>query len=189
MTRSRPNELNLTFAIAAHHKRSHCRGSQRDRRHHSLRRQCCSSSCLSLGAQAPRARRVCSSESPTSRSPILAYRLTAQFDVDGSLYGYMSDFTRTMLPDIHTRSGCGRSIIKQVWPSPRAKKIWKTVRKAQQVALDSLDNKDGRAVYAADPDRAARELIAEAGWGSRFTHRLGHGIGLQVVSCSFSSPS
>ena len=27
-------------------------------------------------------------------------------------------------------------------------------------------------------DRAAREVIADAGYGERFIHRVGHGIGL-----------
>ncbi|ORY88833.1 peptidase M24, structural domain-containing protein [Leucosporidium creatinivorum] len=107
----------------------------------------------------------------------------ALFDVDGSLHGYMSDFTRTMLPDIHTRSchGFGKPKILQQWPSARAEKIWKTVHKAQEAALAALVNQnDTHVVYATDADRAARGVIAEEGWEKYFTHRLGHGIGLQV---------
>ena len=33
---------------------------------------------------------------------------------------------------------------------------------------------------AQDVDRAARSVIAEAGYGDRFVHRTGHGIGLEV---------
>ncbi|GAA5899909.1 hypothetical protein JCM8208_005539 [Rhodotorula glutinis] len=106
----------------------------------------------------------------------------ALFDVDGSLFGYQSDFTRTMLPDPPS-SRFSRSPPPHKWPSARAEKVWRTVRLAQQAALDTLvaptANKT-RAVHAADVDRAARRVIEDAGWGAYFTHRLGHGIGLEV---------
>jgi len=35
-------------------------------------------------------------------------------------------------------------------------------------------------VAACDVDRAARRIIEEAGYGDAFTHRTGHGIGLEV---------
>lgn len=89
-----------------------------------------------------------------------------------------------MLPDIHTRSchGFGKTKILQQWPSPRAEKIWKTVQKAQKAALASLVNhNETHVVYAADADRAAREVIAEEGWEKYFTHRLGHGALLLLL--------
>ena len=35
-------------------------------------------------------------------------------------------------------------------------------------------------VAAEDVDRAARAVITDAGYGERFVHRTGHGIGLEV---------
>ncbi|GAA5851033.1 hypothetical protein JCM9279_005265 [Rhodotorula babjevae] len=107
----------------------------------------------------------------------------ALFDVDGSLFGYMSDFTRTMLPDPPS-SRFSRSRSPPKWPSARAEKVWRTVRLAQQAALDALvtrsSNETSAVVHAADVDRAARSVTEAAGWGAYFTHRLGHGIGLEV---------
>ncbi|BGP38723.1 hypothetical protein JCM10449v2_002658 [Rhodotorula kratochvilovae] len=103
----------------------------------------------------------------------------ALFDVDGSLFGYQSDFTRTMLPD--PPSSRFRPSPERRWPSPRAERIWTTVRAAQQAALDALLTPNGsRVVHAAEVDRAARAVIEQEGWGEYFTHRLGHGIGFEV---------
>ena len=35
-------------------------------------------------------------------------------------------------------------------------------------------------VKARDLDKAARDVITEAGYGEYFTHRLGHGLGISV---------
>ncbi|GAA6005786.1 hypothetical protein JCM11491_004010 [Sporobolomyces phaffii] len=103
----------------------------------------------------------------------------ALFDVDGSLFGYMSDFTRTMLPDETVRGGTKQAVC--AWPNARAKKMFETVQRAQRAALDQLltPGKDD-VVHAAEVDWAARDVIAAEGWGEYFTHRLGHGIGLEV---------
>ena len=50
------------------------------------------------------------------------------------------------------------------------------VREAQQVAVDAVEP----GVTAADVDRAAREVIEDAGYGDEFIHRTGHGVGLDV---------
>jgi Xaa-Pro dipeptidase len=76
--------------------------------------------------------------------------------------GYSSDVTRTVV--------FGK-------PSERQRKVWGIVQKAQQVALDTA--KPGVECQAVDA--AARKVIVEAGFGPAykfFTHRLGHGIGL-----------
>lgn len=102
-------------------------------------------------------------------------------DVGGSLMGYVSDFTRTMLPGKEAKNLDGGEEGKSKWPDERAKKVWETVREAQEAALDSLVTKreggSGRrdTVRAMDVDRAAREVITREGWGNRFSHRLGHG--------------
>lgn len=90
-------------------------------------------------------------------------------DVDGSLFGYQSDITRTMLPN--NKNG------EKLWPNERAKRIWETVKLAQLAALESLSIKD---VRAKEVDKSARDVITKEGWGIYFSHRLGHGLSLQV---------
>ncbi|MCY1054474.1 Xaa-Pro peptidase family protein [Nannocystis sp. SCPEA4] len=85
-------------------------------------------------------------------------------DAGGALHDYQSDVTRT-------------------WPfgpvSSAQARAWQAVHRAQTAALAEL--RPGRSCEAADA--AARAAIAVAGYGNdygRFTHRLGHGIGLQT---------
>jgi Xaa-Pro dipeptidase len=85
--------------------------------------------------------------------------------VDGGcrVEGYSSDVTRSIV--------FGK-------PSDKQKKIWDTVRQAQRAAFKAC--RPGAACE--DIDRAAREVIEEAGFGpgyKYFSHRLGHGIGLE----------
>ncbi|MCR4395993.1 MAG: Xaa-Pro peptidase family protein [Candidatus Saccharicenans sp.] len=85
--------------------------------------------------------------------------------VDGGcrVEGYSSDVTRTLV--------FGRA-------SDRHKKIWEVVRRAQLAALKAC--RPG--VACEDVDRAARKVIEDAGFGPGykfFSHRLGHGIGLE----------
>jgi Xaa-Pro aminopeptidase len=54
--------------------------------------------------------------------------------------------------------------------------VYDAVREAQEAAIRSIV--PGTA--AQDVDRAARAVIAAAGYGDRFIHRTGHGIGLEV---------
>lgn len=60
--------------------------------------------------------------------------------------------------------------------SPKFRRIYEIVRKAQAKAIEAI--RPG--VTAEEVDAAARHVIAEAGFGRRFTHGLGHGIGLAV---------
>ncbi|MDI6698196.1 MAG: Xaa-Pro peptidase family protein [Candidatus Saccharicenans sp.] len=85
--------------------------------------------------------------------------------VDGGcrVEGYSSDVTRTLV--------FGRA-------TDRQKKIWETVRKAQLAALKAC--RPG--ATCEEVDRAARKIIEAAGFGPGyryFSHRLGHGIGLE----------
>lgn len=85
-------------------------------------------------------------------------------DAGGSLHGYRSDISRSAL-------------VGEV--APAHLRIWEVVREAQAAALALL--RPG--VIVSDVDAAARAVIDGAGFGPayhRFTHRLGHGIGLQV---------
>ena len=87
-------------------------------------------------------------------------------DTGGSLHGYRSDITRTWV--------LGE-------PSRDVLRAWDTVAAAQAAALAKM----APGVACAEVDAAARAVIAQAGYGTAhgyeaFTHRLGHGIGLQV---------
>ncbi|TMQ06437.1 MAG: aminopeptidase P family protein [Deltaproteobacteria bacterium] len=74
--------------------------------------------------------------------------------------GYWSDITRT-------RFFGGE-------PPAEFRKVHGIVHDAQSAALARV--RPG--VAAQDLDRAAREVIERAGFGARFTHRLGHGLGM-----------
>lgn len=62
--------------------------------------------------------------------------------------------------------------------SERQIEIWETVKRAQRMAREAV--RDGG--RASDVDLAARRVIGEKGWGKWFTHRLGHGIGIEGES-------
>jgi Xaa-Pro aminopeptidase len=87
-------------------------------------------------------------------------------DIGGTLAGYCSDTTRT------------------VWvggepggePEPEFVRVFDLVRDAQAKATAAV--RPG--VPAEQIDAAARAVIAAGGYGESFTHRVGHGIGLEV---------
>ena len=79
----------------------------------------------------------------------------------GSHYkGYCSDMTRTFLQK----------------DDPKTEEIYDIVLKANLAAEAAV--RPG--VRFCDVDRAARKVIEDAGYGPYFTHRTGHGIGLEV---------
>jgi Xaa-Pro aminopeptidase len=75
--------------------------------------------------------------------------------------GYHSDMTRTV--------AFGD-------PSGKLREVYEVVRLAQRAGIDAVR----AGVTGAEADRAARDVIAEAGYGDRYTHSLGHGVGLEV---------
>ncbi|MCL4285363.1 MAG: aminopeptidase P family protein [Fimbriimonadaceae bacterium] len=75
--------------------------------------------------------------------------------------GYQSDITRTVC--------CGSA-------GDEVREVYETVYRSQAKAREAIR----AGVPAQDVDRAARAVIEEAGYGSYFTHRTGHGIGLRV---------
>ncbi|AOV09129.1 M24 family metallopeptidase [Sporosarcina ureilytica] len=83
------------------------------------------------------------------------------FDLGVVYNGYCSDITRTV--------AFGE-------PSDEQRKIYETVKHAEQTAVDKV--RPG--VKAKELDKAARDVISEAGYGEYFTHRLGHGLGISV---------
>ncbi|MEW4562585.1 Xaa-Pro peptidase family protein [Bremerella sp. JC770] len=58
----------------------------------------------------------------------------------------------------------------------KMRKMYETCLKAQLAAIDKI--KPG--VIMSDVDKAARSIIAKAGWGKQFGHGLGHGLGLDI---------
>jgi Xaa-Pro dipeptidase len=85
-------------------------------------------------------------------------------DTGASLHGYRSDITRTF-------------VVGE--PSKALRRAWDTVALAQRAALAAI--RPGATTGSVDA--AARAVMAEAGYGADdryFTHRLGHGIGLEV---------
>ncbi len=88
----------------------------------------------------------------------------------GCVYeGYCSDMTRTVV--------IGRA-------SDEQKKIYETVKAAQQRGLDSICE----GVLASDADAFARQVIEKAGYGKNFGHSLGHGVGLLIHELPNLSP-
>lgn len=61
-------------------------------------------------------------------------------------------------------------------PTPEQRRIHEAVRDAHDAAIDAL--KPG--VACSEVDRVARKTIEKAGYGNRFIHGLGHGVGLEV---------
>ncbi len=82
-------------------------------------------------------------------------------DFGGRIDGYCSDITRTV-------------VVGE--PDPQLEEVYQVVRAAQQAAFEAI----APDVPAERVDAAARAVIAAAGYGERFVHRTGHGIGLEV---------
>lgn len=80
-------------------------------------------------------------------------------DFGGVAGGYWSDITRTVF--------VGE-------PTDEHRSVYDVVRAAQQAAFEAV--RPG--VACEDVDRAARAVIEQAGYGGRFIHRTGHGIGI-----------
>jgi Xaa-Pro dipeptidase len=89
----------------------------------------------------------------------------------GAIYKYYrSDITRTFI--------AGKFMEEQ-------RKIYLTVKSAHQKAFEVI--KPG--VLATEADKAARQVIEEAGFGEFFVHNLGHGVGLEVHEAPILSPN
>ncbi|MGH2525508.1 MAG: M24 family metallopeptidase, partial [Actinomycetota bacterium] len=82
-------------------------------------------------------------------------------DFGGVANGYFSDITRTVF--------VGE-------PGEEELRVYEVVASAQQAAFEAV--RPG--VLSQDVDRAARAVITDAGYGERFIHRTGHGIGLEI---------
>lgn len=82
-------------------------------------------------------------------------------DFGGVLDGYVSDTTRTV-------------VVAEA--PPRFDEVYDVVERAQAAAVQAV--RPG--IEIQEIDRTARRIIEDAGYGERFIHRTGHGIGLEV---------
>ena len=87
-------------------------------------------------------------------------------DTGCAVHGYQSDISRTWFHGA---------------PSARQRELWNTVRRGQDIALQTA--KPG--VAAGEVDRAVRAYYEEHGWSKDYllpglSHRTGHGIGMDV---------
>ncbi|HEY2205031.1 MAG TPA: Xaa-Pro peptidase family protein [Pseudonocardia sp.] len=73
-------------------------------------------------------------------------------------------------------SDCTRTYAVGGEPPAEVRKVYDVLRRAQEAACASV--RPG--VTAESVDAVARSIIADAGFGPRFVHRTGHGIGLDV---------
>ena len=92
--------------------------------------------------------------------------------------GYKSDLTRVL--DTHSFS----KTKGQTETKDKLRKIYSIVLGAQKAAFNTI--KPG--VKALEVDHAARQFIADAGFGDYFGHGLGHGIGLQIHEAPWFRP-
>ncbi len=83
------------------------------------------------------------------------------FDLGVVLDGYCSDITRTVA-------------VGEV--SENQREVYETVLHAQKEAVNIC--RPGTTI--GDLDKTARSIITEAGYGEYFTHRIGHGLGIEV---------
>jgi len=84
-------------------------------------------------------------------------------DIGSKLHDYGSDVTRTILPS-------NSKVSKELMG------VWKTVRAAQSAAIELMRVDETCSVV----DATSRKIITDAGYGEFFTHRLGHGLGLEM---------
>jgi Xaa-Pro aminopeptidase len=96
---------------------------------------------------------------PTDRP--LARGDVVKLDFGCVVGGYHSDMTRTV--------GFGE-------PPGQLREIYDLVRSAQQAGIEAVR----AGVRGGEADDAARRLIQGAGYGDRFGHSLGHGVGLEI---------
>lgn len=84
-------------------------------------------------------------------------------DIGSMLHGYNSDVTRTILPT-------GGKVSDELMG------IWKTVQAAQSAGFNLMFPNETCSVV----DAASRKPVSEAGYAEFYTHRLGHGLGLEM---------
>lgn len=91
-------------------------------------------------------------------------------DFGCTVEGYCSDMTRTVAVERYTE---------------KMQQVYDTVLRAQQAGIAAA--RPG--VLGSAVDKAAREVIAAAGYGACFGHSFGHGIGLDIHELPLAAPS
>ena len=104
---------------------------------------------------------------PTGRS--LLRGDVVKLDFGSMVNGYHSDMTRTV--------AVGE-------PEGRLKEVYEVVRRAQQAGVEAV--RPG--VSSGEVDRATRDVIGEAGYGNRYGHGAGHGVGLEIHEAPWLLP-
>lgn len=88
----------------------------------------------------------------------------------GCVYnGYCSDMTRTVV--------FGN-------PTDEQREIYDIVLAAQERAIENLHV----GIKCSDADKIARDVISNAGYGDKFTHTLGHSVGIEIHETPVFSP-
>lgn len=112
---------------------------------------------------------------PTSKRVAEGSLLLVDWGASGPFF-YKSDLTRVLLT--HNNSPT-RSL------DPKIQAVYEVVLQAQRAALAAV--RPG--VKAQEVDAAARNTIANAGYGDYFTHSVGHGLGMQVHEAPLMKPA
>ncbi|KAH8775616.1 peptidase M24, structural domain-containing protein [Diaporthe sp. PMI_573] len=84
-------------------------------------------------------------------------------DIGSKLHDYGSDVTRTVLP-------AGGQV------SDELRGVWKTVYESQAAGFNLMHPNE----TCSEVDSASRKPISDAGYAEFYTHRLGHGLGLEM---------
>jgi Xaa-Pro aminopeptidase len=109
---------------------------------------------------------------PTGKRIVEAPLVLVDWGAAGSFF-FRSDLTRVLVHRIHGAI-----------PDGKIRAVYDVVLRAQRAALAALrPGVQGQAV-----DAAARQVIADAGYGDYFTHGIGHGIGMQIHEAPLMRP-
>ncbi|ROV91770.1 hypothetical protein VSDG_06447 [Cytospora chrysosperma] len=84
-------------------------------------------------------------------------------DIGSKLHDYGSDVTRTILPS-------GATVSEELMG------IWETVHAAQSAGFALMHPNE----TCSEVDAASRRPVSDAGYADYYTHRLGHGLGLEM---------
>lgn len=84
-------------------------------------------------------------------------------DIGSKLHDYGSDVTRTILPS-------GATVSHELMG------IWETVHAAQSAGFNLMHPNE----TCSEVDAASRKPVSDAGYADYYTHRLGHGLGLEM---------
>lgn len=118
------------------------------------------------GSQKPSFDTICVSGTASSRPhgvprPVKLERGFLTMDYGAMVNGYHSDMTRTII--------IGKA-------DAEIARLYNTVLKAQLAAIDAITE----GAKNAEMDKIARDIINGAGYEGKFSHTLGHGVGLEI---------